>query len=372
MGAHHAIEQVGRLGVGHDMADERFDLQLSTADEVEDHVLVADACPGPVGVGVAHAGLVGAGHDDFAAEELVGFDGDGAAGGADEDDAAAIGCGFDHGGIVADVGGAVELDLGAAAGQHAGQCAAPAPGQLCVGADFFDHVVAAGVDEVGSTELAGEVQARLNEVDADERLGADEAAELERHQPDDAESVDGNRFSYLDLGATHAVEGHITENAEGDFDIGQVFGQFLDVVLLGNDDFAGFEVGCYEPVGGMVAAAKDAVADGDFLYLAAGGLDDADGGVAESCGLESGLLGGAGVAAGADAVHFGAGADLGETGAYQELIGRGDRHLELFDFNLARRGEDQAFSLCHVGFPLDGGAMSIDRSTRSSVQSIAI
>ena len=122
----------------------------------------------------------------------------------------------------------------------------------------------------------------------------------------------------------------------------------------------------------MVAAAEDAVADGDFLYLAAGGLDDADGSVAESCGLEGGLLGGAGVAAGADTIHFGAGADLGEASAYQELIGRGGRHLELFDFNLARRGEDQAFSLCHVVFPLDGGAMMIDRSTRSSVQSFAI
>ena len=244
----------------------------------------------------------------------------------------------------------MELDLGPAAGQHAGQRAAPAPRQLCVGADFFDHVLTAGVDEMGGAKLTGESQPLLDRVNADERMGAYEAAELKREQTDYAEPVDDDRLADLDLGAAHAVQGHVSENAEGDLHIGQIVGQLLDTVLLRNDDFAGFELGCYKPVGGMVAAAEHTVADSNLVDLAARGLDDTDGCVAEPFGGKGGLLRGAGRTASADAVHLGAGADLGESCAYKHLIGCRGRHLELFDLDMARRGEDQSLSFCHANF----------------------
>ena len=100
----------------------------------------------------------------------------------------------------------------------------------------------------------------------------------------------------------------------------------------------------------MVAATEDAIADGDLVDLAASGFDDADGGVAQAGGGEGGLLCGAGCAAAADAIHFRAGAYLGEVRAHKQLIGGRSRDFELFDFDLAGRGENQALSFCHASF----------------------
>ena len=180
-----------------------------------------------------------------------------------------------------------------------------------------------GVDEVGSAELLGELEPLFHHVDTDKRVCADETAELQGHQTDDAEAVDGDGFSDLDLGAADAVEGDVAKNAEGDFDVGEIIGELLDPVLLRDGDFAGLELRRHQPVGGVVAAAEHAVADCYFVDVASRGFDDADGCVAEPLGLECGLFGGAGVATGADAVHLGAGADLGEACAHEELIGCG-------------------------------------------------
>ena len=170
---------------------------------------------------------------------------------------------------------------------------------------------------MGGAELAGESQPLLDQVDADERMRADDAAELQCHQPDNAQPVDGDRFTELDLRPAHAVQSDIAENAEGDFDVGQVIGQLLHAVLLAYADIAGLELGCHKPVRGMVAAAQYAVADGDLVDLAARGFNDADGGVAQPGRGKRGLLRGAGRTALADAIHLGAGANLGEVGAYK-------------------------------------------------------
>ena len=49
-----------------------------------------------------------------------------------------------------------------------------------MGANLGDHILAAGINQMGGAELAGDCQPLLHEVDAEQRIGPDKAAELQR------------------------------------------------------------------------------------------------------------------------------------------------------------------------------------------------
>jgi len=198
---------------------------------------------------------------------------------------------------------------------------------------------------MGGAQLAGELQPFLHHVYAEQWICPDEAAELQRQEADDAQPVHGRRFADLNLGAAHTMQRDVTEHAEGDFDVRQIIRHLVDAKLLRDGDFLGFERRRYQPVRCVVAAADHAVPDDQAVDFVSHSLDHADRGVAEPGRLELCLLYRAGRAAGSDAIHLRTGADLGEVRAHEYLIRRGDRHFELFDFNLARGREDQPLSI---------------------------
>src|SRR5207244_9896289 len=75
----HVVDH-GRIAIRHDVTDQRTNVELAPANQVDHRGVIAAARPGPVRVARRNAGLVRANDGDLAAKEDVETEWDGGAG----------------------------------------------------------------------------------------------------------------------------------------------------------------------------------------------------------------------------------------------------------------------------------------------------